>query len=370
MTPKASLPIVAQKNLAKFGTALRRHVAALSIVVMLGTSSARSETATVSGAGVYSGIVEIAGGTKHRFLAQHSGGRVDVFECKRTACRIETSFDAPSKVWASAEGPSETFVAFGYGKEKLAAPVSLVSFDEKFKQTRPLFDQPSERAQVTFLRFDSARLWLSFFKTKYETSAGYFEQSSSGPWTYREVSSGRLEDSVDVYGDSLLVGRPYGDGEGQDGDAKIKHRSPEPLLLPSYRGVRAVRFFDLAGRRHPRLLIADGWHQNYGRLAQARITLLEWNESLQRYGAYLIRRDPGQYGYSRILVPGVATNHFFALGNKQLELFSGPAFGQPSVVYTAASADAVFEAALVSSTEKESILAVYNGTIEVVAVSH
>lgn len=320
--------------------------------------------------GLYSSMTGIEDGTGSRFLAQQNDNRVHVVKCVGTQCTVEHNVEAPGRMWASAEVPEGIVVAFGFGRNSLEAPVSLVLFDKTFATRKVIYERKSERAQISYLKFVDGKLWLSFFTSKYDASAGFLQPGQGGNWEYSEVNSGRLEDTIDVSRGDILIGRAYGGAEGQDGDARIRSHK-ETALLPTYRGVRAVKFLPNSGTERPGILLADGWHQNYGKMAQARISFLQWNPALKRYGAYLLQNDQQQYGYSRFLLPawpGKSKGNFIAVGNRTVELFGAfPEFSH-RVVATAESEQELLDAAIVGTDKLTTVLAVFNGTIDLVKV--
>lgn len=174
----------------------------------------------------------------------------------------------------------------------------------------------------------------------------------------------RLGDAVDVYGDSVVIGRPYGDVQGQDGDLFLIEKGKE-TLLPSYRGVRAVALFGepLA----PKIAVGDGWHQNYGQLAQGRLSLLMKDGVTNRYSLTLIDRDSKQYGFSKI-VPLVKNGkqHLAALGNKTLVVYGPDPEWSKVDVYTRASEERPFDFVVATTSGSEVEFLVVDGGIRVV----
>jgi hypothetical protein len=79
-------------------------------------------------------------------------------------------------------------------------------------------------------------------------------------------------------GDQVAVGRVYGDEPRSDGDLIL---SPSGTKLPVFRGVRQLERADVDGDGDLDLLVADGWHSNYGAIADGRVLLLrgpDWTQ--------------------------------------------------------------------------------------------
>ncbi|MFN9944510.1 MAG: hypothetical protein ACK56I_34085, partial [bacterium] len=188
-------------------------------------------------------------------------------------------------VWQVTASPTQYVVATGMGRAALDAPIRVLSFTKDLKSSREVFSLSSERAEVPFLKWLNAKgapskVAIAFFESKYITKIGLLEPTENTAWRFEEVSSLRMGTAVDVHGSYMVVGRPYGDIQGQDGDlVLLKDGARE--LLPSYRGVRAVRL--VGDPDDPSIFIGDGWHQNYGQLAQGRVSLLRKDTKTGKY---------------------------------------------------------------------------------------
>lgn len=206
----------------------------------------------------------------------------------------------------------------GDGKEELITGEGLVGYNPKegpqtdasVKIYRPdtkgdwkpveIYRKASERPDVTSLEVrdvdgDGQKdILFAYFASKYMTNLRVAKKSGKN-WTVTELPTVRMGTSVDV-GDVLgngrrmvVVGRPYGDPADpksttaiggafvMDGDRRIE--------LPVMRGVSSVAVGDLDGKKGDEIVVGDGWHANYGKLARSRIAVVsrqgnEWKYDL------------------------------------------------------------------------------------------
>jgi hypothetical protein len=92
--------------------------------------------------------------------------------------------------------------------------------------------------------------------------------------------------------DDIVVGRVYGEGQA-DGDAFALRLDGSRVSIPTLRGVRGLAVADLDGDGRDEILLGDGWHQNYGERAEARLSIARFDGS--RFVTELIDDDPEQF---------------------------------------------------------------------------
>jgi hypothetical protein len=328
-------------------------------------------TVRVAEAGTYLGIVGIDSSDEPLLAASTPQGETVLLHCGNAKCIEKGRTKSLGRLWAAASTPLGTVLAFGMGRGELTAPIRLVLLDKDWKSGSTVFELPSERSQINLLRMKDGKLWLSYFRSKFETVLGSFTPTARVPWRFTETRAGRLEDAIDVDTLRIAVGRPYGDRVGLDGDLSIVQHGDGTALLPTYRGVRAVRFLEGRAGAMGALLVADGWHQNYGQSAQARLGLIEYNKSLQRYGHHLIDHDPEQYGFSRLHPINLGEKDFgvVAVGDRFINLYRYANRFQRVRVSAATSQQEVLDGVLLTASEKSALLAVFNGWLDLVEVS-
>lgn len=259
--------------------------------------------------------------------------------------------------------------ATGMTRGDSMTPIRVRIVGGDLKTDRVVFQYTGERNQATGLVWNHSKLWVNFFESKYFTKVGYLQPSVGSPdtWSLTEVAKLRMGDSFDCLGDTLVVGRSYGDQQGEDGDLLL-FRKGERQLLPSYRGVRAVKL--LGDSPNPSIVIADGWHSNYGQVAQARLSLLRKREGEPRYALEILDRDTGNYAFNRLFVIELrGRRHIAALGNSTLNLYSEGAAGSwtKEVLYTQANTSTLLDAAPLRIDTNGVVFVVNDGGLRTVA---
>jgi hypothetical protein len=267
--------------------------------------------------------------------------RVEILRRNGGALENKEGFRVSGQVGALAQTPLGIAVATGQGRGDLTAPIRITLYDATGANPRTVFEQAGERSQLSFLKWVDGKLWATYFESKYITKTGFFLPSTTFPWVFKEVKSVRLGDAVDVLGDSVIIGRPYGDVQGQDGDISLL-KGEEQLELPSYRGVRSVLAFN--GPSSQEIVIGDGWHQNYGQNAQARLSWLKKDSESGRYALQLIDHDTTQYNFSKLKTVELGGSTFIAaLGNKQLAVYGPRPTWRKSILYTRTEEENYFD---------------------------
>lgn len=206
----------------------------------------------------------------------------------------------------------------GDGKDELITGEGLVGYNPKegpqtdasIKIYKPrekgdwtpveIYRKATERPQVTSLRVKDLdgdgqqEILFAYFASKYIVELRVAKRSGAA-WTITELPTMRMGAHVDV-GDVLhngksmiVVGRPYGDPPTPDtttaiGDAFVLD-GQRRIPLPVTRGVSSIAIGDLDGDKRDEIVVADGWHSNYGKLARCRIAVVsrqgnEWKYEL------------------------------------------------------------------------------------------
>lgn len=172
-------------------------------------------------------------------------------------------------------------IAYGYSREHPAAPIELYSYNENLEDAKLLFSYQTPRSQITEMIPVGDRIFLTFFESKYMTQAGWLEEKGD-QWIFEKLFNNRLGMFYDIDGESIVQGRPYGDEIGLDGDVTL-YQDGRKVLLPSFRGVNGVKFFQADEDEFKEILISDGWHQNYGEIAEPRISMIDYAEENNTY---------------------------------------------------------------------------------------
>ena len=152
-----------------------------------------------------------------------------------------------------------------------------------------IYRKASERPDVTSLQVKDLdgdgkpEILFAYMASKYMTDLRVAKREGD-TWKISELPAIRMGMSVDA-GDVLgngksmiVVGRPYGDPATPGsttaiGDAFVLD-GDRRIALPVTRGVSSVAVGDVDGDKRPEIIVGDGWHANYGKLARCRIGVI------------------------------------------------------------------------------------------------
>jgi len=152
-----------------------------------------------------------------------------------------------------------------------------------------IYRKATERPEVTSLRVKDVDgdgkkdILFAYFASKYVVDVRIARHTDDG-WTISELPAIRMGAHVDA-GDvmhngktMIVVGRPYGDPPDPKtttalGDAFVLD-GDKRVALPVTRGVSSVAVGNLDGVKGDEIVVADGWHSNYGKLARCRIAVI------------------------------------------------------------------------------------------------
>lgn len=273
-----------------------------------------------------------------------------------------------SHVHSVIQNKEKIAVAYGMGRQNLGAPLKIVLFDQNLTKPITIFTHSGERSEAVLSEFTNDKIFMTYFDSKYITKTGELKKDGSANWNFNEILNSRLGNAVDVSGKLIVVGRPYGDVTGQDGDVTL-YKDGKNILLPSYRGVRAVKFINLKGESLPSILIADGWHQNYGQFAQGRVSLLkEYGE--ENYSLRLLDWDKSQFGFSAFQEIFIANKQYIlALGPSKILLYDPQKNWEKTPVYEQINPDRVLNFAYLGTDSNGAKIAVIDDQLKVLTIS-
>ncbi len=318
----------------------------------------------------YDGVTAVFGLLDEVATFDPQSGRLSIMTVARNSLQERASTIVKGNVWQVTASPTQYVIATGMGRAALDAPIRVISVTRDLKNQREVFSFSSERAEIPFLKWldtkgAQSRVGIAFFESKYITKVGFLTPSADVPWAFAETSSLRMGSAVDVLGETVAVGRPYGDIQGQDGDLSLLKDGVRELL-PSYRGVRAVR---LVGEPDdPSILIADGWHQNYGQLAQGRVSLLRRDTRTRKYALQIVDKDDTQYGFSKLIDFMINEKRYVAaLGPTQVVVYGPEDTWNRSVLYSRSREDSVMDIAFVKNDAGRAWFAIVDKGLQLVS---
>jgi len=254
------------------------------------------------------------------------------FSITDDAAHERASIPVPGQVMGVIALSDVYVIATGMGRGDLTPPIRVHTLAKSGlgkpgSALKLVYERLSERPQVTQLRVCGNRVLMGLFESKYNTVIGELVPSNvaaDAQWQFAEKVKLRMGDSFDCLGDSLVVGRSYGDSQGQDGDLLLI-QSGERTLLPSYRGVRGLE--SIGTTSEPMVIIGDGWHANYGEMAQGRISLATKRSGKSRFTLEVVDRDPKNFNFTKFIstkfrsVTGADRQFLIALGSSQILVY-------------------------------------------------
>lgn len=250
-------------------------------------------------------------------------------------------------------------MAYGLGRGELNAPLRVVEYPLTLDAPTEVRTFPTERSQMNFMKAAGNQVTVTFFSSKYETETGKLIREADRKWRYEKTLGIRMGTSTDIYKDALLLGRMYGDSQPQDGDLLVKQGKNDLAKQPSYRGVSTAVFYPSSPDGAPAILMGDGWHSNYGQVAEARLSMLLPVPGTQRYALDLLHVFEGSYAVTRIF-PTASDRAAPVLLTTNNHLY----LGKPgdnwrfTELYTQKNADKVFEVQYLGSIAGELYLVV------------
>ena len=274
--------------------------------------------------------------------------------------RAEKIAESPSlgHVWGAtlygSGNNAKIVVAHGLGRGDLTPPLRIVSYPLSLLKSSPVKTFQTERAQANSFKLIEDKILITHFISKYESETGYLTPGKGDEWNYEKTLAVRMGTSSDAFKDTIVIGRMYGDTQTQDGDLLLKQGSAEPITLPSYRGVSSLALIPNQTKNAPLIAIGDGWHSNYGQVAQARFSILSPILGTGRYGLDLIHIFKNAYAVNRIFALSMTmTEPLLLVTDKELILARPGKTWNFNSLYVQKKTDSVFDVSLIKS-EKES----------------
>ena len=159
-------------------------------------------------------------------------------------------------------GDKRLVYATGFGKGFRDATTQLYALDSSGVQK--LWERESSRNQISSISEQDGKIFLSAFSEGTNVQGGWLED------TFTPLLELKMAMMQVPLGDSLVIGRLYGDEPRAHGDLRVKTGSTE-VFLPTYRGVKTLLVHDLNQDSHPDILVSDGWHYQYAAQGKARV---------------------------------------------------------------------------------------------------
>lgn len=170
---------------------------------------------------------------------------------------VQTWFREANQLW----------IATGFSKDHRDAPMTVYRYSKAGLDIH--WTETAQRNQITDLSVVNDKLYMAKFSSGTNIHGGWLTETFS-PFVEANMAMRQrplLEDP-----DKIIVGRLYGDAPRSDGDLKVWHQKAQ-IKIDNFRGVRALELTDINEDGFSDLLVADGWHYQYAKMGQARLSL-------------------------------------------------------------------------------------------------
>ncbi|MEL6344362.1 MAG: hypothetical protein AAFV53_14690 [Myxococcota bacterium] len=168
----------------------------------------------------------------------------------------------------NADGKEEALLGFGAGKGFRQAPAQIWVVDADGATI--LWQRDRERNQIADLHVIDGKPFVAAFKDGRTVEGGFIVDNALQPLV--EVPLGVAQLPLPT-GD-VVVGRLYGDEPRSSGDLQLR-RGQTVDTKPTNLGVKALDAANLDDDPELEVLVADGWHFQYGLRATAHVTLFD-----------------------------------------------------------------------------------------------
>ena len=162
---------------------------------------------------------------------------------------------------------SNIWIATGFSKESRDAPMSIYRYSKSGLEMQ--WTETALRNQITDLSLIDGRLFVAKFSSGTNIHGGWLDDNFL---PIVEANMAMHQRPLPESPERIVVGRLYGDEPRSDGDLSLWNQNTK-TLLPNFRGVRSLELSDLNQDGISDLLVADGWHYQYAKMGQARLSL-------------------------------------------------------------------------------------------------
>lgn len=160
------------------------------------------------------------------------------------------------------DGKERFLFATGFGKGFRKAKSQLYSLDSS--GLKKLWERDGSRNQITTISDQDGLIFFTTFAEGTMVQGGWLKEG------FESLGELKMAMSQAPIGDSIVLGRLYGDEPRSFGDLRVRAWGKE-TFLPTFRGVKSILVHDLNQDSHPDILVSDGWHYQYASQAKGRI---------------------------------------------------------------------------------------------------
>ena len=162
---------------------------------------------------------------------------------------------------------SSIWIATGFSKESRDAPMSIYRYSKSGLEQH--WTETATRNQITDLSLVDDKLFIAKFASGTNIHGGWLEDNFQ---PIVEANMAMHQRPLPEAPEQIIVGRLYGDEPRSDGDLTVWNQKAK-TRLSNFRGVRTLELTDLNQDGFSDLLVADGWHYQYAKMGQARLSL-------------------------------------------------------------------------------------------------
>ena len=164
-----------------------------------------------------------------------------------------------------------------------------------------------------------------FFVHSFEQ--GMFAGSFLNEGTIQTIAKNRLAlRMLPISQNDVYVGRVYGDEPRSDGDLFLYKNGTPTTKIQNFRGIRALHRSDINSDGTKELMVSDGWHYQYGTMAQARVSLFTTDDA----NPIPLADIPKEYTINRIESHRAYSNVFLLQASRGAYILTQNTFGWKS----------------------------------------
>ena len=181
-------------------------------------------------------------------------------------------------------------VVTGETLKKQGESVRVTAYSRDLSSQEVIFQAQTERAEVSSFKHIPQGLLMTYYDSVYFTVTGRLIKGDDGKWTFRKLFRLRMATTSDTDGNDFLVARGYGDKIGEVGDATLV-RGGKEIKLPTHNGVSSGCLAQLDEDEELEVVLGDGWHMNYGKLAEPRVSVFNYNPDKGEYEVEVVSNE-------------------------------------------------------------------------------
>lgn len=295
----------------------------LTLGLMVSLSSAKSIKVPASQAHELYGLRNAEGVASQLLTYSNTKEELEVFTLNREEGKVKKAGSAALKVSPQHALGYEDKIAIVTGQtmKQRVAPVEVALYEKDLSQKSVIYSVPSERSQITSFKHTEGGFLITYYDSKYFTVTGKLVKGGDGKWEFQQLFRMRMATTTDAMNGAFLVGRGYGDKIGDTGDATLVAGGKE-IMLPTHNGVSSGCLAQLDDDAELEVILGDGWHMNYGEIAEPRVSVFNYDAEKETYTAQVISNEKVGKQYRLDHISLTNTGLVLAIGTEKSYLFN------------------------------------------------